>query len=98
MSFFTDLPRGDTRLGAAGKVMTGPSAAGVLEAGCDYVVVGRAAILRHDVVERIRADATYQSPPTPVTVQHLLDEGLSPPFVQYMRQWPNFVEAEPAAA
>lgn len=98
MSFFTDLPRGDVRLGAAGKVMTGASAAGVLEAGCDYVVVGRAAILRHDFVERVRADANYVSPQTPVTVQHLRDEGLSPAFVQYMRQWPNFVEAEATAA
>jgi 2,4-dienoyl-CoA reductase-like NADH-dependent reductase (Old Yellow Enzyme family) len=98
MSFFTDLPRGDVRLGAAGKVMTGQSAAGVLEAGCDYVVVGRGAILRHDFPNRVHADAAYQSPQTPVTVQHLRDEGLSPAFVQYMRQWPNFVEAEATAA
>ena len=98
MSAFTDLPRGQVRLGAAGKVMTGKDAAGVLDAGCDYVVVGRGAILRHDFPKRVQADANYISPPTPVTIQHLLDEGLSPAFVQYMRQWPNFVEAEGTAA
>jgi 2,4-dienoyl-CoA reductase-like NADH-dependent reductase (Old Yellow Enzyme family) len=98
MSVFTDLPRGQVRLGAAGKVMTGKDAAGVLDAGCDYVVVGRGAILRHDFPKRVQADANYLSPPTPVTIQHLLDEGLSPAFVQYMRQWPNFVEAEATAA
>jgi len=98
MSVFTDLPRGQVRLGAAGKVMTGKDAAGVLDAGCDYVVVGRGAILRHDFPKRVQADANYISPPTPVTIQHLLDEGLSPAFVQYMRQWPNFVEAEETAA
>ncbi len=98
MSVFTDLPRGKTRLGAAGKVMTGKDAQAVLDAGCDFVVMGRAAILRHDVVKRIEADANYVSPATPVTVQHLADEGLSPVFVQYMRQWPNFVEAEVTAA
>ena len=98
MSVFTDLPRGQVRLGAAGKVMTGKDAAGVLDAGCDYVVVGRGAILRHDFPKRVQADANYISPPTPVTIQHLLDEGLSPAFVQYMRQWPNFVEAEGTAA
>ena len=97
MSFFTDLPRGETRLGAAGKVMTGPQAQGVLDAGCDYVVIGRAAILRHDFVQRVQADPNYASPPTPVSVKHLNDEGLSPAFVTYMRQWPNFVEAEQAA-
>jgi len=98
MSVFTDLSRGNVRLGAAGKVMTGKDAAGVLDAGCDYVVVGRGAILRHDFPRRVQADADYISPPTPVTIQHLLDEGLSPAFVQYMRQWPNFVEAEATAA
>ncbi|HVY89541.1 MAG TPA: NADH:flavin oxidoreductase [Hyphomonadaceae bacterium] len=94
MSFFTDLPRGSVRLGAAGKVMTGPQAQGVLDAGCDYVVIGRAAILRHDFPNRVKADASYTSPPLPVTVQHLNDEGLSPPFVTYMRNWPGFVEGE----
>jgi 2,4-dienoyl-CoA reductase-like NADH-dependent reductase (Old Yellow Enzyme family) len=98
MSVFTELPRGSVRLGAAGKVMSGPQAQGVLDAGCDFVVVGRGAILRHDFPDRVKADANYQSPQTPVTVQHLLDEGLSPAFVQYMRQWPNFVEAEATAA
>lgn len=98
MSVFTELPRGQVRLGAAGKVMSGKDAAGVLDAGCDYVVVGRGAILRHDFPKRVQADANYVSPQTPVTIQHLLDEGLSPGFVQYMRQWPNFVEAEATAA
>jgi 2,4-dienoyl-CoA reductase-like NADH-dependent reductase (Old Yellow Enzyme family) len=98
MSVFTELPRGQVRLGAAGKVMSGEQAQSVLEAGCDFVVVGRGAILRHDFPDRVKADANYQSPQTPVTVQHLLEEGLSPAFVQYMRQWPNFVEAETTAA
>ncbi len=94
MSFFTGLDRGKVRLGAAGKVMTGPQAQGVLDAGCDFIVIGRAAILRHDFPNRVKADPAYQSPPLPVTVQHLADEGLSPPFVTYMRNWPGFVEAD----
>lgn len=98
MSVFTELPRGNVRLGAAGKVMTGPQAQAVLDAGCDFVVIGRAAILRHDFPNRVAADPTFTSPATPVTVQHLTDEGLSPAFVQYMRQWPGFVEPEASAA
>jgi len=98
MSVFTDLPRRPCPPRPPGKVMTGPQAQAVLDAGCDFVVIGRAAILRHDVVNRIKADANYVSPATPVTAQHLRDEGLSPAFVQYMRQWPGFVEAEATAA
>lgn len=96
MSYFTDLPRGDVRLGAAGKIMDAASAMGVIEAGCDFAVIGRAAILRHDFPERIRRDAAYRSPLLPVTEQHLRDEGLGNSFVAYMRGWPGFVEADAA--
>ena len=98
MSWFTDLPRGNTRLGAAGKITSAEQAAQVLDMGCDYTLIGRAAILRHDFPERVRRDPKYQSPALPVTRQHLLDEGLSPPFVQYMNNWPGFVATEEAVA
>lgn len=94
MSYFTDLPRGDVRLGAAGKVMDAADAAWVLGAGCDFAVIGRAAILRHDFPERVRRDAGYRSPELPVSAQHLRSEGLSDTFIHYMRRWPGFVEAD----
>ncbi len=97
LSYFTDLPRGDVRLGAAGKIMTGADAAAVIAAGCDFAVIGRAAILRHDFPKRVAREAGYQSPALPVTARHLLDEGLSPQFVTYMRNWPGFVADELAA-
>ncbi len=93
MSFFTELPRGAVRLGAAGKIMGARDAAAVVDAGCDFAVIGRAAILRHDFPARVERDADYVSPPLPVSARHLLDEGLSPLFVTYMRNWQGFVEA-----
>ena len=96
LSFFTELPRGGVRLGAAGKVMDAEDARAVLDAGCDFVLIGRAAILRHDFPERVRRDPAYRSPALPIEVQHLLDEGLSSEFVRYMRRWPGFVEGDPA--
>ncbi|MDE2464328.1 MAG: NADH:flavin oxidoreductase [Alphaproteobacteria bacterium] len=98
MSYFTDLPRGKVRIGAAGKIMSARTAAGVLEAGCDFVILGRAAILRHDVPFRIQSDPHYTSPALPVTEQHLRNEGLSPAFVAYMSSWQGFVakDVEPA--
>jgi len=94
MSYFTDLPRGNVLLGAAGKVMDAEDAAWVLDAGCDFVVIGRAAILRHDFPERVRRDPTYRSPELPVTARHLRDEGLSDDFIYYMRRWPGFVQPD----
>jgi len=96
MSYFTELPRGNVRLGVAGKIMSAKTALDVLEAGCDFALIGRAAILRHDFPERIRLDGGYVSPSLPVTAQHLRDEGLSTAFVDYMKGWPGFVEAEAA--
>lgn len=94
MEYFTSLPRGNVRLGAAGKIMSGADAAAVIDAGCDFAVIGRAAILRHDFPNRVLADADYLSPALPVTEQHLRDEGLGDAFVTYMRGWKGFVAEE----
>ena len=99
MSCFAELPRGGVRLGAAGKVTSAESATWVLDAGCDFVLVGRAAILRHDFPERVRRDPAYQSPALPVTAQHLRHEGVSPRFIDYIATlWPDFVATEETAA
>ena len=45
LELFAELPRGDVRLGVAGKVRTPADAAAVLERGADLAFVGRAAIL-----------------------------------------------------
>lgn len=98
MSYFAELPRGNVKLGAAGKIMSAGDAAAVIDAGYDFVLIGRAAILRHDFPKRVHRDAGYQSPALPVTVQHLRDEGLSPAFIKYMSGWEGFVAKEAATA
>jgi 2,4-dienoyl-CoA reductase-like NADH-dependent reductase (Old Yellow Enzyme family) len=96
MSYFTDLPRGAVRLGAAGKIMSARDALSVLEQGCDYVLIGRGAILRHDFPERVRRDANYESPAIPVPAQYLRDEGLGAAFIAYMSGW-GYVTPETAS-
>lgn len=93
MSYFTELDRGNVRLGVAGKIMTAAQARSALEAGADFVVVGRAAILHHDYPKRVQADADFRPIALPVTAEHLRAEGLGPAFVGYMSTWPGFVEA-----
>ncbi|ATE64715.1 NADH:flavin oxidoreductase [Rhizorhabdus dicambivorans] len=96
LSCFTELPRGNVRLGAAGKIMSGSVAADVIEKGCDFVVIGRAAILRHDFPEQVRRDPDFASPPLPVSVEALQLEGVGPAFIDYLRSFPGFV-GEPVA-
>jgi 2,4-dienoyl-CoA reductase-like NADH-dependent reductase (Old Yellow Enzyme family) len=91
MSVFTELKRGNVRLGVAGKIRNADDVVNVIEAGCDYALVGRAAILRHDFPERVRRDHHYMSPPLPVSPAHLKSEGVSPRFIDYLRTFPSFV-------
>jgi 2,4-dienoyl-CoA reductase-like NADH-dependent reductase (Old Yellow Enzyme family) len=93
LSHFTDLDRGSVRLGAAGKIMGAADALHCLEAGLDFVVVGRAAILHHDFPLRVQADPGFRAASLPVTREHLRNEGLGPAFVDYMGTWKGFVAA-----
>jgi len=90
-SYFTELDRGDVRLGAAGKVMSAQDCRDVLAMGFDFPILGRAAILHHDFPKRVAADADFKSTPTPVSEAYLRQEGLGPAFIEYMRTWKGFV-------
>lgn len=92
MSCFTELERGNVRLGAAGKITTGAGCKKALDAGLDFVVIGRAAILHHDFPREVEADPDFTPVPLPASIAHLRKEGLSDDFVTYMRAWKGFVE------
>jgi 2,4-dienoyl-CoA reductase-like NADH-dependent reductase (Old Yellow Enzyme family) len=95
MSCFTDLPRGQVRLGCAGKIMSGSDVRACLDQGMDFVFLGRAAILHHDYPRLYAADRDVQPIARPVTEAHLRAEGLGPTFVSYMKTWKGFVAEEP---
>jgi len=97
MSHFTELERGTTRIGVAGKIRSGADARHCLAAGADFVIVGRAAILHHDFPERVQADPEFTAIGLPVTADYLRAEGLGPAFVRYMGNWKGFVQEEAAS-
>lgn len=91
-SYFTELERGEVRLGAAGKIMSAQDARDVLQMGFDMPILGRAAILHHDFPKRVAADPNFAAIATPVSEAYLCEQGLGPAFVTYMRTWRGFVE------
>lgn len=93
---FAALPRDGVRLGAAGKIASGASAHAALAAGFDFVLVGRGAILHHDLPRRIAADPRWEPRALPAPPTWLAREGVGPAFVDYLsRRFPGFV-ASPA--
>jgi 2,4-dienoyl-CoA reductase-like NADH-dependent reductase (Old Yellow Enzyme family) len=94
IDWFTELARGTTRLGVAGKIMDGACAQACLDSGADYVLVGRAAILHHDFPQRVKANPRFESKARPVTQAYLREEGVGPAFMDYLANtWTGFVSA-----
>ena len=91
LSYFTELERKNVRLGVAGKIMTPSDIKKVLAMGVDWVMLGRAGILHHNYPELLKSDPAFTPVSLPVSSDHLLREGLSPPFVEYMKAWKGFV-------
>ncbi len=95
IAHFAALPRGATRLGVAGKIMDAATAARCLDAGADFVMIGRGAMLHHDFARRALADPGFRCIERPVSRAHLQAEGLGPAFLQYVAStWPRFVADE----
>lgn len=71
--------------------MGGADVAQCLASGADFAVIGRAAILHHDFPMKLATDPGFRAIQTPVSADHLRNEGLGPAFVDYMRRWEGFV-------
>jgi len=92
LDWFTALDRGDTRLGTAGMIRTPRDAVRCLDAGVDFVLLGRAAILHHDFPLQAQADPGFKPVSLPVSRDYLHSQGLGESFVEYMARWEGFVD------
>ncbi len=86
LDLFSEIERGDVRLGVAGKIHDPSDVEQVLARGVDIAVLGRVAILHHDYPLQLSKDPAFVPRRPPAAPEVLLDEGLSPNFVEYMRR------------
>ncbi|MEM7250495.1 MAG: NADH:flavin oxidoreductase [Pseudomonadota bacterium] len=91
LEHFTNLERGEVRLGVAGKIKTADAVNRCLAEGADFVLLGRAAILHHDFPIQMESSEDFVAAATPVTTEYLQKEGLGPAFIDYMNTWRGFV-------
>ncbi len=90
---FAELPRGDVRLGVAGKIHDPADVQRVLDAGVDVAVLGRVAILHHDYPQLLQRDQGFVPRRPPAHPDVLAAEGVSPQFVAYLAgSFKGFVE------
>lgn len=81
---FAELPRGEVRLGVAGKIHDPGDVRRVLDAGVDIAVLGRVAILHHDYPHRMQSSEGFVPRRPPVAPDLLVAEGVSLKFVEYL--------------
>ena len=91
MEIFAELPRGDVRLGVAGKIHEPADVQRVIDTGVDIAILGRVAILHHDYPNLLRSDGGFAPRHVPVSAATLAEEGLSATFIAYMSTWKGFV-------
>jgi len=94
LSHFTAMDRKGIPLTVAGKIHGSEEVRKVMEAGVDFITVGKSGILHHDFPVKVMEDPSFRPQPTPVTVNHLQSEGLSPRFIAYMQRWEGFVSED----
>ena len=87
IAYFTELERGDTKLGVAGAIKSALDAEKTMNEGVDWVMLGRAAILHHNFPKLYEADSRFSPAEVPVSEEYLRKQGLSDKFVQYVKKW-----------
>ena len=91
LAHVTSLNRKHVKLTVAGKIRTGKDVSTILNAGIDFVTVGRSGILHHDFPKKVIENPDFEPEKIPVSKQYLYNEGLSENFINYMLRWPDFV-------
>ena len=91
MAHFAGLNFGKVIWTVAGHIRTGADVRSVIEAGVDFVSIGRAAILHYNFPKLVMEDKNFEPVDLPVTVDYLKEQGLGKNFIDYMGRWPDFV-------
>ncbi|MCB0755258.1 MAG: NADH:flavin oxidoreductase [Flavobacteriales bacterium] len=91
LEHFTSLDYKNVKLTVAGKIRTGHEVQKILDAGVDFVSIGRSAILHHDFPKLVMENPDFEPVSNPVSREHLRKEGLGEKFIDYMSGWPEFV-------
>ena len=89
--WFSEELSGTIPIISTGAIWDSSQAQEVLDMGADLVGVARAGVAHAEWASHA-ADPEYRPARPPFTPEHLSGQGLSKPFIEYMRNWKGFVE------
>ncbi len=92
LEHFTSLNYKNVLLTVAGKISGGKEVNDILNAGVDFVTIGKSGILHHDFPVKVIENPNFEPAKLPVSEEYLVKEGLGEKFVAYMKRWNGFVE------
>jgi 2,4-dienoyl-CoA reductase-like NADH-dependent reductase (Old Yellow Enzyme family) len=92
LEHFLELDYKEVKWTVAGKINTGTDVHKVLDAGVDFVSIGRSAILHHDLPLQVIKNPNFTPTELPVSENYLANEGLGSDFITYMKRWDGFVK------
>lgn len=98
LSELRNLARGDGILGISGGFSDARSIAAALDNGADLVGIGTAAIIHPDLPKQLLAEPSFRARPLPLSADYLAEQGVSPPFLDYLSNLPGFVASPDRAA
>lgn len=93
LEHFSEIDYKKTKLTVAGQILSGKDVHKILNAGIDFVTIGRSAILHFDFPQQVLNNPDFKTTDTPVSPAYLKEQGLSDRFIEYMRRWPDFVKS-----
>ncbi|WP_166875431.1 NADH:flavin oxidoreductase [Salinibacterium sp. ZJ450] len=94
MRHFLRLPRGEVRMGVAGRVRTGAAVRAALDEGSDYIAIGKAGILYPDFPQRVLRDPDLEPDWLPVSGSYLRSQSVGDGFIEYLKTWKGFISDE----
>ena len=92
LDHFKSLDFKDVKWTVAGKISNAVDVQKILDAGVNFVSIGTSAILHHNFPRLVMNDPNFTPVATPVSEEHLLKEGVSKTFIEYLKRWPDFVK------
>jgi len=93
LAYFEELDYKDVKWTVAGKINSGEDVQKILNTTVDFVSIGKSGILHHDFPKLVMDNPNFVPAPTPVSTDHLKQEGLGDAFVTYMKRWEGFVQS-----